>query len=159
MSPKKSSLRRHRRGSSRGYGHPFGPSHEPGGLGPAVPIDRKLAQLCEQASEALSYALACSADWVLRDLLIASVTPAPDASRLLVTVYPPHDEIPSSSPSDNQAERHAALVAKLENARSYLRSEVASAVHRKRTPDLAFRVATSTPHRADPRSPDKTSDI
>ena len=150
MSSRKSSLRRHRRGSSRRLARSLEPSYGPGGLdaglGPAIPVDRKLAQLCEQASEALSYALASSADWVLRDLLIASVTPAPDASRLLVTVYPPHDT-PSESPETSDAIDAAALVARLENARSYLRSEVASAIHRKRTPDLAFRVATSPPSR------------
>ena len=46
----------------------------------------KAAQLCRQAMQALSLALADSSDDLLRELTVICVDPAPDASRLLVTL-------------------------------------------------------------------------
>lgn len=94
----------------------------------AMAGSRKVAQLCQQASEALSLALACSADAVLRDLSVVSVSPAPDASRLLVTV------------EAEDGVEHDRILDKLQVARGYLRSEVAGAIHRKKTPELMFRM-------------------
>ena len=48
--------------------------------------DRKAWQLCRQVAEALDEALADCGDDVLQNLHVLSVTPCPDASRLLVTV-------------------------------------------------------------------------
>jgi ribosome-binding factor A len=95
---------------------------------PAGALHHRDAQLCRQASEALSIALAASADPVLRDVTIASVEPAAGTARLMVTVYPTERD-PDF------------LVARLERARGYLRGEVAAAIHRKRVPDLAFQVS------------------
>ena len=85
-------------------------------------------RLCQQACEALSLALACSADSALRDLSVVTVSPAPDASRLLVTI------------AASESVDHDHILDKLQVARGYLRSEVAAAIHRKRTPELMFRV-------------------
>lgn len=92
------------------------------------PGSRKDSQLCHQVSEALSLALTCSADAVLRDLTVVSVSPAPDTSRLLVTI------------EAGEGVEHDFVLDKLQVARGYLRSEVAGAIHRKRTPELMFRI-------------------
>ncbi len=90
---------------------------------------RKTHQLCRQVFEAISYALAgaCNDD-VLRDLGVVAVQPAPDESRLLVTVAPllpgPYDA--------------AQIMSHLHRALGKLRSEVAAEIHRKRVPELAF---------------------
>src|SRR6516162_7232294 len=48
--------------------------------------NRKALQLCSQVARTLMGVLAECGDDVLRDLVIESVTPAPNSSRLLVTV-------------------------------------------------------------------------
>lgn len=55
--------------------------------------------------------------------------PAPDAARLAVTVELPKDGNPGEA------------LARLEGARGLLREIIASAIHRKRVPDLVFRVS------------------
>ena len=89
----------------------------------------KAAQLCRQAMQALSLALADSSDDFLRELTVMSVDPAPDASRLLVTVTPA-----ASSTRLSPGE----LLARLNTASAWLRREVASAITRKRAPELMF---------------------
>ena len=93
---------------------------------------RKTLQLCGQVAEALGYAFAavCNDD-LLRDLGVVAVQPAPDESRLLVTVAP---TLPG--PCDP-----AQVLAHLQQALGKLRAEVAVAIHRKKVPELAFRVA------------------
>ncbi len=97
---------------------------------------RKCLQLCGQVARTLAAVLAgeCGDD-LLRDLVVESVTPAPNAGRLLVTV----SLAPSADPAlaDSAAER-------LERARGRLRAEVAAAVHRRRVPDLLFRLVDPT---------------
>jgi ribosome-binding factor A len=93
---------------------------------------RKALQLCRQVAEALAAAFAGCGDDVLTGLQVVSVTPAPNAGRLLVTV--------AAAPS--AAERDAAVVREhLHRATGLLRSEVAAAIHRRKTPELVFRVA------------------
>jgi ribosome-binding factor A len=96
--------------------------------------NRKALQLCGQVERTLSSVLqdGCE-DEVLRDLLITSVTPAPDSTRLLVTVC--------RSPASTEVEREEVLV-RLRGASAKLRREVAAAIHRRKTPELLFRVAT-----------------
>jgi ribosome-binding factor A len=90
---------------------------------------RKTLQLCGQVAEALNYAFAaiCNDD-VLRELGVLAVQPAPDESRLRVTVGPtlpgPCDPIQ--------------VLAHVQQALGKLRSEVAAAIHRKKVPELAF---------------------
>jgi ribosome-binding factor A len=95
--------------------------------------NRKALQLCGQVARTLAEVLAGEcADAVLRDLVVESVVPAPNSSRLLVTVT----LAPTAQDSDpSRAAEH------LERARGRLRTEVAAAIHRRRAPDLMFRVA------------------
>jgi ribosome-binding factor A len=97
---------------------------------------RKCLQLCAQVSRTLAEVLAGEcADDLLRDLAVESVAPAPNAGRLLVTVSltPPVE----AALADQVAER-------LERGRGRLRAEVAAAVHRRRVPDLVFRIVDPT---------------
>jgi ribosome-binding factor A len=99
---------------------------------------RKTLQLCKQVERALSLVLAGEADdRALQDLQVLSVEPAPNASRLLVTVCPS----PSAEPI-----RPLDIVARLSRASGKLRSEIAASIHRKKTPELAFRVFSTAPH-------------
>ena len=61
-------------------------------------------------------------------MYVADVEPAPDATRLAVTLV-----VPETAQADT-ARARLALVAAL------LRSEVAASIHRRRAPDLVFRV-------------------
>lgn len=98
---------------------------------------RKTLQLCKQVERALSLALAGDcADPVLGDLQIISVAPAPNSARLLVTVSPS----PSAAPIDLHE-----LAAHLARASGKLRCEIAAAIYRKKTPELAFCVVASRP--------------
>jgi hypothetical protein len=101
-------------------------------LTPERRAGRKCLQLCGQVARTLAGVLAGEcADEFLRDLVVEFVVPAPNAGRLLVTV----SLAPSADPgmADCAAER-------LERARGRLRAEVATAVHRRRVPDLVFRL-------------------
>jgi ribosome-binding factor A len=60
--------------------------------------------------------------------------PAPSTARLLVTVAP--------SPAAEAVEATTVL-ARLERVRGRLRTEVAAAVHRRKAPDLTFRVVNA----------------
>src|SRR5262245_56333496 len=94
------------------------------------PVGRKTLQLCGQVMETLSGVLAEQRDAVLRDLMVSSVTPA-GGGRMLVRV--------TLAPS---AARHdpADLLNRLGAAHGLLRSEVASAINRRKAPDLVFEV-------------------
>lgn len=96
--------------------------------------DRKARQLCAQVADTLSLVLAgeCE-DELLHNLHVLSVEPAPDASRLAVTVRA--DVIGGVDPR---------LVRdRLSDVAGRLRTEVASAITRKRAPKLVFHVAAS----------------
>jgi ribosome-binding factor A len=92
--------------------------------------NRKALQLCGQVADTLALVLGECGDDMLRDLLVVSVRPAPTSARLLVTV----------ARAAGAAADAAQIAGRLERARGKLRSEVAAAVHRRKTPDLAFRV-------------------
>jgi ribosome-binding factor A len=98
--------------------------------GSKAKLDHKARQLCRQVLEILDAVLAGpSGDDRLLDLAVVAVEPAPDSSRLLVTVAPR----PSPVPVDPLA-----ILASLDRASGRLRSEVASAITRKRAPLLAY---------------------
>jgi ribosome-binding factor A len=92
---------------------------------------RKARQLCGQVADSLALILACEADDTLRCLDVASVEPAPDTKQLLVTVRP----LPSSTPPNPSS-----ILDALALASGRLRSEVASAITRRRAPLLLYRV-------------------
>jgi len=87
-------------------------------------------RLCRQVLEAIQTGLSgqCG-DAVLQNLWVSSVDPAPNVSRLAVTVELPEDGNPGEA------------LARLEGARGLLRAIVASAIHRKRVPELVFRAS------------------
>jgi ribosome-binding factor A len=87
-------------------------------------------QLCEQVFQILSYVMASLGDEVLRTLAVESVMPGVDSSRLLVTVIP------------MEAHPVEELLDRLARSRGALRSEIAAGIHRKRTPELSFRIAS-----------------
>ncbi|MBI1853665.1 MAG: ribosome-binding factor A [Planctomycetes bacterium] len=97
--------------------------------------DRKVLRLCGQVARSLGIALAGScADEILRDLVVVSVVPAPDATRLAVTLrFGGPDAVVDL---DDVLER-------LAGAAGFLRSEIASAIERRKVPQLAFRIEPS----------------
>ena len=114
-----------------GPGDGFDPRLEPREA-PGKVANRKALLLCGEAERTLSAVLAgeCGDD-VLRNLLVASVKPAPTSARVLATVY---------MAAPREGVDAAAVLARLERARGMLRTEVAAALHRRKAPDLMFRV-------------------
>jgi ribosome-binding factor A len=86
-------------------------------------------QVCRQVFDALTYALAELNDPMIDELALASVTPAPNAARVLVTLVPARDGIDP-----------AAALVRLRDAMPELREEVAAELTRKRVPELVFRI-------------------
>lgn len=84
-------------------------------------------QICTAAAETLALALATLDDEAWLDVELVSVAPAPDASRLAVTLKLPDAADP------------AVYVEKIERVGGYLRAELASALERRRVPLLSFR--------------------
>ncbi|MCH9649467.1 MAG: ribosome-binding factor A [Deltaproteobacteria bacterium] len=91
--------------------------------------ERKTWQLCKQIATAVQLALGTSTDERLRELLVVRVTPAPEASHLLLLVQP-NSPISSSEEEMNEA---------LAKAQGYLRTAAAEAITRKKTPHLTMR--------------------
>lgn len=82
--------------------------------------------------ETINYMLAGDlADTRLHQIMVDSVTPAPDASRLLVSV-----RVMDLRPDCDLIEIQAAL----HGASGLIRCEVASVVQRKKAPELVFQV-------------------
>jgi len=83
--------------------------------------------------DVLSLALADVDDPVIDQLALISVEPAPDAGRVLVTLAAPGDLDP-----DLALQRIRAIGPEL-------REEVAAEIHRRRAPELVFRIALPVP--------------
>jgi len=67
-------------------------------------------------------------DELLAELQVSSVEPLPDASRLLVTLTAPADvDVGSAS-------------LRVQKAATAIRAEVARSIHRRKAPELVFRV-------------------
>jgi len=88
--------------------------------------ERKTRQLCRQVQRALNLALADGAGADLDDLFVDDVTTAPGGGPLLVHVVVP----PGRAVGD--------ALAALRREAPRLRADVARAIVRKRTPELAF---------------------
>lgn len=95
---------------------------------------KKRAQLMHQIGQSVAMTLpelsAEHDDLELAGLYVHSVTPAPDASRLRITLCP---LIP---PTPDEPLDLLATQAKLERCRGALRAAIARDIHRKRTPEL-----------------------
>lgn len=90
---------------------------------------RKTQQLCHQVADTLSLVLSGEFGEELRDLRVVAVTPAPDATQLLVLVAP---AIAGSTVDPD------VVIARLAAVEGRLRSEVAMAITRRRAPKLLF---------------------
>lgn len=93
-------------------------------------VDRKTLQLCRQIADTLNYVLSGELnDDVLRNVYVDSVQPAPDASRLMVSValIDPND----TTPADKVLHRLGLWSPRI-------RSEVAHSIHRRKTPELSY---------------------
>ena len=89
--------------------------------------DHRLQQVSAQAHEVLSLAIEGECrDPVLQQLSVRRVLPDPDGSRLAVYVSAPEG---ASAPEILEA---------LERAKGLLRSQLASELNKKRTPNLRF---------------------
>ena len=109
---------------------------------------RKAKQLCRQVETALSYVLAGDGtDEVLQSLHVVSVAPAPNSSRLLVTVA-----VDGSGAARAALDRHTILDL-LQRHAGRLRCEIAAAITRRRAPTLIFNAAVPSPSGARPPSP------
>ena len=93
--------------------------------------NRKDLQLCRQVFDALTYALADIDDPIVDDLALASVVPAPNSSRVLVTLVAMRPDIDSDVES---------VLASVREHADELREEVAAEITRRRVPELVFRV-------------------
>ncbi len=95
------------------------------------PRAHKDLQLCRQVADAIQWFLAETDDPVLAELSLVAAAPAPTAARIAVTLQV----------SDGVAVPLAreALAAYADE----LREEVAAEIHRRRVPELWFRVATA----------------
>lgn len=93
---------------------------------------RKQEQLCRQVEERLGLVLAGEIDDPLvQDLYVVGVHAEPGGANLIVSLaFPPgRDDRPTVE-----------ALRRLEALRPFLRGEIASAIHRKRTPGLTFRI-------------------
>lgn len=102
----------------------FTPIHE-SGRG-----DRKVQQICKEVERTLGYALGSCGDPLLGELTVMAVEPAPDASRLLVSLYASRAGLDARE-----------LIERLDKVKARFREEVAAVLQRKRTPELSFRLA------------------
>ena len=97
--------------------------------------DRKAQQLCRQVQQTLSLVLSGEfTDEILQSLFVESIVPAPNASQLLVTV--------SADDGSEYSVESGLILQKLEHVAGQLRSEVAAAITRRKTPRLMFQVAS-----------------
>ncbi|HWY86886.1 MAG TPA: ribosome-binding factor A [Gemmataceae bacterium] len=94
--------------------------------------NRKALQLCGAIARTLSQVLAWeSSDDLLRTAVVQSVEPAPDSTRVLVTV---------AMPATEDGVNAKQLSERLNRSRGRLRAEVGAAIHRKRVPEVVFQV-------------------
>ncbi|QEL18011.1 ribosome-binding factor A [Limnoglobus roseus] len=94
-------------------------------------VGRKALQLCEQVKTSLHGILAVCADDVVRDLQVLAVLPAPHTGRLQIAV---------AVPSTADAVDRVTVLSHLHRVSGWIRSEVASAIHRRKTPELVWDV-------------------
>lgn len=107
---------------------------------------RKPKQLCRQVAETLDQILSGEAnDDALRALRVADVLPAPDTSRLLVTLLVDCDPAEFDRPLIEE---------RLAQSKGRLRSEVAAAITRREAPALVFEIIGPDPTHGSERKED-----
>ncbi|MEE8154619.1 MAG: hypothetical protein V3T53_06615 [Phycisphaerales bacterium] len=92
--------------------------------------DRKTMQLCAQVRRALYGVIPLPGSTLFEGLVVEAVEPDPDASRLRVVI--------SVSPSS--PDPITSVHKRLTDMVGFIRSEVASQIHRKRVPILTFQL-------------------
>lgn len=97
--------------------------------------NRKAKQLCRQVAQTLSLTLAGDADGLLGCLQVESVVPAPDSSRLLVSLR---------ADVHGDAFDLVATESRLAGQKGRLRCEVAAAITRRKTPVLVYQILGPT---------------
>jgi ribosome-binding factor A len=98
---------------------------------------RKAKQLCRQVAQTLDLVLSGDCrDELLQSLHVISVVPAPNSSRLLVTVL-------ADLPEEVFDRRE--ILERLDDQTGRLRAEVAASINRKRVPSLVFHVVGQPP--------------
>jgi ribosome-binding factor A len=98
---------------------------------------RKSLQLCAQVRETLNAVLSGTcADPLLQDLYVVDVEPGSSPNQVVVSVAPARPD-PDLDPDR--------ILDHLARARGLLRSEIAAAISRRRTPDLLFQVLLAQP--------------
>jgi ribosome-binding factor A len=98
---------------------------------------RKAMQLCSQVQRTVEQVILGDLDDdVLRNLCVLAVEPAPDESRLLVTVGPFASNV---EVDPIQVMEHLGL------ASAHIRTEVAAAITRRKVPTLVYQVARPGP--------------
>ena len=118
-----------------------GEIHEDDGIDPRdffrptrtqIKQNRKAKQLCRQVAETLAFVLGGeTGDDVIRSLQVLSVVPAPDASRLLVTLRA--DVCPELFDRERIEDR-------LVTQQGRLRCAVAATITRRKTPVLVYNI-------------------
>ncbi len=99
--------------------------------------DHKVQQLISQIRRTLSLVLENEIrDPLLNELFVEDIIPFPNASRLLVLVR-------------HAGETSMEVRARLNASKSWLRTQVAGAIHRKRAPDLIFEVLSEQERRSE----------
>lgn len=131
-----SSRKRRRREPSRTPGLRDEAQTHPEDLFAAASADRKSLSLCAQVRRAIELAIGVDCrDEVLIDLIVLDVWPDPTTRRLRVWLR---------GPAGMDAGERENILRRLAAARGFLRSQVAEAIHRKRTPELAFELLSGT---------------
>lgn len=94
--------------------------------------DRKTGQLCAEVERTLTFLLDSEGrDEVLQDFAVEAVVPNPNAASLLVVLRPRDRSRPFEL---------APVLRRLSEVKGYWRGQIAGAIHRKKTPELAFQV-------------------
>lgn len=106
-------------------------THHHGGRARGHHKDR---QVCRQVADAVGWYLADVDDPLLSGLLVIDAVPAPSAARVLVTLAPATGEVDAAEASR-----------RLADVKDEVREEVAAEVHRRRAPELVFRVEGRMP--------------
>lgn len=98
-------------------------------------VRRKQDQLCRQVEERLGLVFAGDIeDPLLQELYVAGVEPEPGGVNLVVRLALPRPDISA-----------VAVLQRLTALKTFLRAEIAAAIHRKKVPGLVFRVEHGLP--------------